>query len=799
MTKILKYTSYITLTALSAITLTISAAYFHLTPGLPDVGTLSDIKLQTPLRVYSKNGLLIGEFGDKRRTPIEYNDVPKTMVQAFLAAEDDQFFQHHGISPKGLSRAVFQKLTGASKQTGGSTITQQVAKNYFLSPEKTIKRKLREIFLALEMEKKLSKKAIMELYVNKIFLGHRAYGIVAAAQVYYGKPISELSTAQYAMIASLPKAPSSYNPITNPERAEIRRNWILSRMLKLKYIDKPSYQKAINETVTAQRHNVAIDVNAPYAAEMARRYALKHFGEASTTDGYRITTTLDTTLQQTAQNSIKRHLHAYDIRHGLRPFEAHIDNTNPETKKDLFKKLGTIAGIEIAIVIDNQNQQLTVERKNGESITIYWDSGLGNFKPYIDENTQGKKFNKSEDVANIGDAIRIVQNEEGLWTLTQVPAAEAALISLSPRDGGILAIVGGYDFYKSKFNRATQANRQVGSTIKPLVYSAALHHGMTAASIINDAPIVLKDAQLEGTWRPKNSGTFNGPTRLRKALYLSRNLVSIRVLRQTGINKTINFIEPFGLNRNLLPKNLSLALGSASFTPLDIATAYAAFANGGYKINPHLISEIYNGSNQLVYKASPAIACEDCLESDEIPLTDIHEEDNNAYSAPPPTYAKRIISEQVAFIMNSILQDVTRKGTAWTAGRDLKRNDIAGKTGTTNGPTDAWFSGYHPNIVTTTWLGFDDNALLGKKEFGGSAALPIWLDFMKVALENQPVIYKEPPSNIVSVLIDKDSGKLTQPGASNSMFEYIQKSQLKTLPAEDITPDIEEVELEELF
>lgn len=813
MTKFLKYTTFITLAGLTSLILGISSAYVYLKPSLPNIDKLTEIQLQIPLRIYSSDGQLIGEFGDKRRTPVKHNDVPLLMTLAFLAAEDDQFYQHNGISIKGLSRAIIQRLTRSAKQTGGSTITQQVAKNYFLTPEKTIKRKLTEIFLAIQMEQQLSKDQIMELYVNKIFLGHRAYGVVAAAQVYYGKAISELSTAQIAMIAGLPKAPSSFNPLTNPTRAKTRRDWILSRMHKLKFIDDKNYEKAINEPISAKRHNVAVDVNSPYAAEMARRYALKHFGDKSTTDGYRITTTLNAKLQSTAQTAVKKGLHNYDLRHGLRPFEGHINDLKPESKQAAFSKYKTIATIEAAIITSNTNKQLIAELQSGEEVVLTWEKNLSELTPYIDESSKGKAFESSEAIANIGDIIRLKLDSNNNWSLTQIPAAEAALVSLSPRNGGILALVGGYDFYKSKFNRATQAYRQVGSTIKPLVYSAALDNGMTTASIINDAPVVFDDAQLEGTWRPKNSGTFHGPTRLRKALYLSRNLVSIRVLRQTGINRTINYIEPFGLNRTLLPNNLSLALGTASFTPLDIATAYATFANGGYKVSPYLIAEVYDGNDNLIYKASPAIACDDCLQENnsaekaiaEAELTQTEEQDNTKtteearYTPKPSTYAKRIMSEQVAFLMNSILQDVTRKGTGWKAGKELKRYDIAGKTGTTNGPTDAWFSGYHPNIVTTTWLGFDDNAMIGRNEFGGSAALPIWIDFMKAALEDQPILEQQPPSGIVSVLIDKDSGKRAQPGADNTMFEFIQENLLKTIPEEEQQSVMEDFEMEELF
>lgn len=823
MTKFFKYITYVTITGFACVILAIGGAYFYLAPSLPNVDSLTDIRLQIPLRVYSSDHQLIGEFGDKRRTPIGYEDVPKTMTHAFLAAEDDNFYNHYGISPKGLARAVFQTLTRAKQRSGGSTITQQVAKNYFLTPEKTISRKLREIFLALQMEQQLSKDQILELYVNKIFLGHRAYGIAAASQVYYGKPVNELTTAQYAMIAGLPKAPSKYNPLANPSRALTRRNWILSRMLKLDYITEDAYQTAINEPLSAQRHNIAIDLNAPYVAEMARRYALKKLGSKATTDGYRIITTISAPLQEKAQSSIKKGLHAYDQRHGLRPFETHLAPLNETSKKTFFASNSNPGNTQAAIVTNNQNQALQAELENGETITLTWKNGLNKIQRYINENSRKPAFKKSEDIAKIGDVIRVTQDKNNKWTLTQIPKAEAALISISPHNGSIQALVGGYDFYKSKFNRATQATRQVGSVIKPLIYSAALENGMTTATIINDAPVVFNDKQLEGTWRPKNSGNFHGPTRLRKALYLSRNLVSIRILRQTGINKTIKYLDQFGLDKNRLPNNLTLALGSAAFTPLDIATAYATFANGGYKVSPYLISEVYDGDDQLIYKASPAIACDRCLENKNqaeatsidtiikteniIETKEIKETENTpptstnvvTYTPAAPTYAKRIMSQQVAFLMDNILHDVTRKGTGWHAGRDLKRYDIAGKTGTTNGPTDAWFSGYHKNLVTTTWLGFDDNAKIGRGEYGGSAALPIWIDFMQLALKDQPRTTTEPPPGIVSVLIDKDSGKRARPGSNNSMFEYIQEELLPNIPEEEHLPDNEELEMEEIF
>lgn len=800
--KILKFITCITLAAAACMTIAVTGAFLYLAPGLPNVSTLTDIQLQVPLRIYSADDKLIGEFGEQRRTPITFQDVPAELINAFIAAEDDRFYSHSGISIKGLSRAALQMLSGSNVQTGGSTITMQVAKNYFLTPERNIIRKIREIFLAIQIEQSLTKEQIMELYINKIFLGHRAYGIVAAAQVYYGKPVQELTLAQFATIAGIPKAPSDFNPLADPERALIRRNWILSRMLKLGYIEQQDYHIAINTPITASKHQVAIDLEAPYIAEMARQEILALYGDSAYTDGLRVYTSINSQLQQSAQDAIKEGLHAYDERHGFRrPY--HINHTDDDTqRRKAFNRIATLGHLQPAITLSVKDQQVIAELRDGEQIVVEWSS-IENKRPYISENRTGNTPENAGDLIKPGDVLYVHQNEQQQWLLSQIPQAEAALVSLNPNNGAILALVGGYDFYKSKFNRAIQAERQIGSTIKPFVYAAALANGFTAASIINDAPLVIESSQLEDVWRPRNAGAFSGPTRLRSALYQSKNLVSVRILRQMGVSKAIAFISAFGFDTQKLPRDLSLALGSPTFTPLQVATAYAVFANGGYRVEPYLIQSIFNSNGDLIYQADPLVVCHHCPDDENPGDTEIAMDKNDTEhlaDAAPATVrrASRVVGEDIVFIIDNILQDTIRKGTA-TRARALQRPDIAGKTGTTNGPTDAWFAGYHPNVVTTTWLGLNDNSPLGQNEYGGSAALPIWINFMQQALKDQPIIHKEQPDNVVSVLIDSETGKRTQPGAPNSMFEFIQIDALNTLDESSDQPKDTPAYIEDIF
>ncbi|MCY4046262.1 MAG: penicillin-binding protein 1A [Cellvibrionales bacterium] len=759
----------------------ITGTILTIAPHLPEVDSLTEIKLQTPLRIYTSKGLLIGEFGDKKRTPINIETIPPHLKNAFLAAEDANFYSHNGISFRGLSRALFQAIAQTGVQTGGSTITQQVAKNYFLTPDRTIIRKIREMLLAVEMEKTLSKDKILELYLNKIFLGNRAYGVVAAAQVYYGKSLDELSLAQSAMLAGLPKAPSSANPVRNPERALERRDWILSRMLSLGHITQDEFEHAISSPLTAKKHGVEIESYAPYIAEMARQKVANLFGDDAVNDGLNVYTTIDARLQAKATSALKQGIESYDLRHGMRPFEAHLEEITPASKQMLFDATPTYGSLIPALVTKITEKSLTVELKDGEEVTLNWGDGLSDARPYINESAKGSRPKIASDVAVVGDLIRI-QLVNDTYRLAQLPEAEGAIVSLNPLNGAIQALVGGYDFYKSKFNRVTQAKRQMGSNMKPFIYAAAISKNMNAASIINDAPIVFHDNKLENAWRPTNDGgRFLGPTRLRVALYRSRNLVSIRILKQIGIKYARSFVSRFGFSKGDLPHNLSLALGTASFSPLQAARAYSTFANQGFLIDPFLIEKITDTDGNILYEASPLVACNNCsIGKSEINTEPYSSIDTQLASSRPEQdindkLAERIMTQEDAFIMDSMLRDVTKKGTGWRAGKATGRSDIGGKTGTTNGPTDTWFSGYHPELVTVVWVGFDDNRNMGSREYGGTAALPVWLDFMNFALKELPVSPLKVPEGITSILIDKETGQRALPGQSNTLFEYFKE------------------------
>ncbi|TVZ40574.1 penicillin-binding protein 1A [Alteromonadaceae bacterium 2753L.S.0a.02] len=838
----------------------LAGMYLYLSPQLPPVDILREVKLQTPLRVYSSDNKLIAEFGEKRRTPVIFSEIPTTYVDALLAAEDDDFFEHSGVSIKGLMRAATQLITTGRRASGGSTITMQVARNYYLSRRKTFARKFNEILLALRIEQELSKEEILELYVNVIFLGNRAYGIKAASQVYYGKPLNQLSLAQIAMIAGLPKGPSTMNPIANPSRAVERRNWILGRMLYLEKINEAEYEDAIAEPVTAEYHSSIVDVNAPYVAEMARSKAIELYGLDSYTEGYKVYTTIDSKLQNKAQQAIIDGLMTYDKRHGYRgpeqqweplpdlvqpetPTPTSDAAKSPETKvanaidyssidlSEWLEKLGVIpeyGGLRPAVVIGVSEQQATALLANGEQITLSWKQGLSDAVPYINESVVGSKPNAADDIVAIGDVVRIRDGEEGPL-LAQIPEAQAALVSLAPDNGAIRSLVGGFDFNQSHFNRATQAKRQPGSNFKPFIYTSALENGMTAATIINDAPFVVEDATLESTWRPQNDGgRFDGPTRLRRALYRSRNLVSVRILREIGISTAISGMSRFGFNEAELPRDLSLALGSQGLTPLEVATGYAVFANGGYKIRPYLIERIVDNDGDVVFEAMPETVCRDCdtvelaqVETPDEPenyesLNSPFEFSGDAFELPFPIkqllgvlqpadypHADKVVDDRVVYIMNSILRDVIRKGTGVRA-KALGRSDLAGKTGTTNGPNDAWFTGFNTHLVTTTWLGFDQFSPLGNREYGGSAALPIWIDFMRTALEGIPEKVRPQPEGIVTVRIDPETGLRARAGDPDAIFEIFRAENTPQEAGEDTSGvtspyDDEATITEELF
>jgi len=746
-----------------AVAVMAAVIYLRIEPQLPSIEVLRKVQLQEPLRVYSRDRRILAEFGDKRRTPVNIEKVSPMLVKAFLAAEDDHFFEHSGIDVPGLMSAAVELVVTGEKRRGASTITMQVARNFFLSTEKTYWRKLTEILLAFKIEKSLSKDEILELYLNKIYLGHHAYGVGAAAQVYYGKSVNDLTIAQSATIAALPKAPSRVNPINSPAETLTRRNYILGRMMKLGYIDRAAYDEAIAEPDEAALYKVQAEVNAPYVAEMVRQEMVKRYGRAVYTSGYEVITTLDVKRQQTANQALRKNLIAYSKRHGYRGAEAHLapEETPAEDWSGLLDDYPVTGGLTAGLVTAVDEKSVEVLLQDDDVITIGWE-GLSWARPYKSANRMGKSPKQASDILNVGDVVRVQQQGDGAWNLTQVPHIEGALVSLQPDDGAIVALVGGFDFKKSKFNRATQARRQPGSSFKPVVYSAALEKGFTPASMINDAPVVFDDPNLESTWRPENySGQFYGPTRLREALYRSRNLVSIRILRAIGASYVVDYAQRFGFTADQLPNDLTLALGSASVTPLQMARAYAVLANGGYLIDPYFIRSIYDASGEVIFAASPAIACPQCPESIEV----VKETDMQTINQAP-----QVLTPQIVWQMTSMMQDVIKRGTGRKA-RVLGRTDLAGKTGTTNDQKDGWFSGFNQSLVATAWVGFDKLEPLGRGETGGRSALPMWIDYMAVALDGVKALKREPPDGLVTVRIDPATGLLAGSGQSDAVFE----------------------------
>ena len=763
-----------------AVTLGLSGAFLYLSPNLPSVESLRSIELQIPLRIYSHDDKLIAEFGEMRRSPIAFEAIPEKFIHALLAAEDDNFDSHYGVDPGSLLRAASQIVKTGRIQTGGSTITMQVAKNFFLSSERSFSRKANEILLALQIERELSKDEILELYVNKIYLGNRAYGIEAAAQVYYGKSIGELSLAEMAMIAGLPKAPSRFNPIANPERSMERRNWILGRMLKLGRISEDDYQEAVSAPLTARLHINAPDLNAPYIAEMARAEMVGRFGGQAYTDGYKVTTTVPSDLQVHAHQAVRTGLVAYDHRHGYRKPEQ---SAVPEEQwPDVLVKTRSIAQFLPAIVTQVSTDSISVLLKEGEQNTVTWQS-MRWARPFINSRSMGPVPRKPADIVQVGDLIRVSRQDDGSLNFTQTPKAQAALVSLDPTNGAIRALVGGLSFEQSNYNRAIQAKRQPGSSFKPFIYSAALDAGYTAATIVNDAPLEIFEPGMKEVWRPKNdNNTFLGPLRVREGLYRSRNLVSIRILQDIGMEYARDYISHFGFAKEDLPRNLSLALGTATLTPLEITTGWTVFANGGYKVEPHIIERIENRDGKTIFTANPAltpahpaIIASSASESSDPIIVDEGE-------SAAPIEAERIIDERTAYIMTSMLKDVINRGTGRRA-LSLKRNDLAGKTGTTNESIDSWFAGYNGDFVTTVWAGFDQPESLGRNEYGGTVALPIWIDYMAYALKDKPEHVLQEPAGMVSLRIDPSTGRIARPGTPNAYFEIFKSE--NTPPAVD--------------
>ncbi|WP_445775763.1 penicillin-binding protein 1A [Shewanella sp.] len=822
----------------------ITAAYFYVLPDLPDVNSLKTVQLQTPLRIYSKDGKLISQFGEKRRIPVEYDDVPVQLINAVLDTEDARFFEHRGIDPIGIIRAATILITTGKKSQGASTITQQVARGFFLSNEKTYIRKIKEIFLALKIEKALTKKEILALYLNRSFLGNRAYGVGAAAQVYYGKELHQLTLPEMAMIAGLPQAPSAANPIRNPERAVARRNWVLSRMLEKRNITQAEYEEAINSPSTAKYHGAEIDLYAPYISEMARDYMIQKYGEeAAYTNGYNVYTTISSDLQLMAQESLRDNVFAYDQRHGYRGPAAELWTDTPLAKDaiiDTLKRTPSMQGIIPAAVMNVSEQQAQVLTSEGNTITLEW-KGLKWARKFISDKRQGLPPKQAAEILTAGQQVWIRNNGKH-WQLSQIPVVSSATVSLDPHDGAIRTLVGGFSFSQSQFNRVTQAKRQLGSNIKPFIYAAALEKDYTLATLINNAPINKPDIRQGTAWRPKNSpDIYGGPTRLRVGLAQSINVMAVRAMRHAGLDNTINELVKFGFDPNDLPRNESLALGSPSVTPLQVATAFNVFANGGYLVEPYFIDHITDGYDNMIEQTIPAIACSKPQDTS-APITDLDDPfaamaeelsqpvtkqaneintnnefdpmtlsaEDNVCSNHNARFAKQVISEQTSFLITEALKSVIWgggdwskgtgwNGTAWRAAKLIKRHDIAGKTGTTNESRDTWFTGYNPTLTATFWVGFDDHGRqLGRSswmangepdqisggEAGAKTAGPGWNDFMNKALAGTPEHPVIPPKGIVSARIDLATGKLTRKTDHTTEFEYFVEG---TEPKEYVT------------
>ena len=782
----LKFLSWSLLTVASGVALVSASAFLYLSPALPSVESLLDAKFQTPLRVYSQDNLLIAEYGDKRRTPVEFEQVPQQLIHAFMAAEDDRFYSHPGVDAIGLLRAAAQLVTTGSIQSGGSTITMQVAKNFFLSHERVFSRKFNEILLALQIERQLSKNEIFELYLNKIFLGNRSYGVEVAAQVYYGKSIDELDLAQMAMIAGLPKAPSRYNPINDPRRALIRRDWILGRMKDLEYINEAQYNEAIKQPVTASYHGSQMELDAPYIAEMVRQELFEQYGQDIYTGGFKVYTTIDSEQQLSANRAIANGLMAYNERHGYHgPVSNFLEGGNKESWQERIDQIPSRGVLFPAVVTEVREDEVAIDLKDDVKGTITLEN-LSWAKPFLSVNRVGPEPEKPADVLSVGDQIWVRTNTDGSYRLAQEPVAQSALVSLQPDNGAILSLVGGYNYFDSMYNRATQAVRQTGSSFKPFIYAAALANGMTAATVINDAPIVFDDAGLEDSWRPNNDNMkFNGPTRLREGLYRSRNLVSIRILRQIGINTTINYLKQLGFKESALSRDLSLSLGNASMTPLELATGYAVFANGGFRIEPYFIERI-ELDDEVIFQANPVTACNDnCMANTRQTDEDILLMDK--LLAADQNLAPEVMTPQVNYIINDILNDVIWKGTGQRA-KVLKRQDLGGKTGTTNDSKDAWFVGFNPDVLTAVWLGMDDHSTLGRWEYGANAALPIWVDYMQTALADKPELKRMQPEGLVTLKISAETGELASPGDPRAIFEVFRQEHAPQQPADEMTP-----------
>jgi penicillin-binding protein 1A len=763
-----------------------------------------------PLRIFTRSGQLIAQIGEKRRVPVAYEDVPVLVREAFVAAEDQRFFTHHGFDYSGVLRAAIVDLTSGDFSQGASTITMQAARNMFLSFDKTIRRKLQEIFLTYRMEHEFSKEQILITYLNVIFLGQRSYGVAAAAETYFGKPLDKLSVAEAATLAGIPQAPSRYNPIASPKAAQARRHYVLAQMQKLNYIDPATAQRAAQEPVDARDHGVQNDVEAPYVAEMARAEVVSRYGDDAVNQGYRVYTTIDGRLQTAANRAVRIGLIEYARRHGYKgplkqlPLDEHVA---PARFDAALNDVPEIGDLHPAVVVSVAPQSARVYIRSTGFAQIDWD-GLSWAHRRVSDTRVGPAPKHAEDVLQRGDVVYVVTNHQGVAALAQLPEAQGALVALDPNDAAIVALVGGFDYFDNKFNRVTQARRQPGSGFKPFLYSAALENGFTPATIVMDAPIVYDDSGQEKIWRPENNEkSFAGPTRLREALVHSRNLVTVRVVRQLGIDTAISYAARFGFDPDDMPKDMTIALGSLPATPLQMASAYAVFANGGYRVDAYFLDRIEDSGGNVVFQSQPIEVCDLC----DVPLVDgaatgasdsppATPEPTNAGAAAstitassdpdlappnllpplisPARIAPRVISPQNLWIMDDMMADVISRGTGIRAGMALHRKDISGKTGTTNEARDTWFNGFNRNIVATVWVGFDLERPLGEGEEGSRTAVPIWTNFMREALRDQPDRPRPLPPGLVSLRISPKTGTLAGANDSDAIYETFMEDHL---------------------
>jgi penicillin-binding protein 1A len=763
--------------AFAALSVTVVAvfvgAYFYVEPSLPEASELRNIEIQIPLTVYSRDGRLMAQFGEQKRTPIDFEQIPKLIVNAFLAAEDDTFFEHPGIDYTGIARAavnlaVNYLISDDDRVPGASTITQQVAREFLLTKDYSLVRKFREQIMAVRIEHEFTKEEILELFLNTTFLGQRSYGVVAAARSYFDKNLDDLTLAEAALIAGIPQGPSVLNPVSNPEAARTRRSYVLRRMLDLGMITRQEHDAAASVPVLPTLYGAKIELNAPYVAEMVRAEMVRRYGLAAYTAGLKVTTTIDSRLQAISNAAIHDALVAYDRRHGFRGPLAHVelgDVTDPEALRDILTDYPPLREYESGLVVAVTPEEASVYTPYRGFVTVGFDA-VSWARPYISDDEQGPAPKTVPDVLAPGDIIRIRATETGTMELAQIPDVQGALVSLDPNDGAIAALNGGFDFNLDNFNRATQARRQPGSAFKPFTFSAALENGFTVASIVTDSPLTLAGTEQEQAWRPRNSGNkWYGDVSLREVLEKSINVAAVKVVQQAGVGNVVEHVRRFGFSTVATPRSLAIALGAGGVAPVELATGYSAFANGGYRIEPYFVQRIEDGAGFVLYEAKPLFACAEC---EEMPLAegDLDPRDAELVDAtelyPDVRRAERIISPQNAYLIVDMMQGVIRHGTGRRA-RALERSDLAGKTGTTNEDRDTWFAGFNADLVAVTWVGFNEDRPLGRGEEGARTALPMWISYMGEALAQSPLHLRPEPTGIVEVRINPDNGLRASP------------------------------------